>query len=63
VQIAALHPELQFLGRLRSLRPMSRSRFLPVFALLFLLVFAACGSGGGAAGAEPASAVADGTAM
>jgi hypothetical protein len=63
VQIAALHPELQFLGRLRSLRPMSRSRFLPVFALLFLLVFAACGSGGGAAGAEPASAVPAGTAM
>jgi hypothetical protein len=58
VQAARLHAGLQFLGRARSLRPMPRSRFLPLPALLFLVLLAACGGGAGSSGgAEPASAV------
>jgi hypothetical protein len=42
---------------------MPRSRFLPLPALVFLLLLAACGGSAGAGGAEPASAVPAGAAM
>jgi hypothetical protein len=63
VQTNRLHAGLQFAGSARSLLDMPRARLIALPSLLLALVLAGCGSGAGAAGADPASAVPQGTAI
>src|SRR3954447_7307029 len=63
VQIRRLQAELQSVDPLRSLRNVLRARLIALPCLLVGLAVGGCGSGPGAGGADPASAVPAGTAL